>query len=276
MNKIIILDDMPYVRYRVKDTMESAGIEIYESSSSFDFFKKLSDNKDDIGLIILEIGLVKEDGFEVLRKIKARKLKIPIMILTKLNTRSMFIKCIKEGALEYILKPFNSKTLIHKTKQLMSTYENNNDSEEIVYLNFQDYINKQIDIAKLKNKKLSLMMLSLIKINARESEEKIEVKDSYLALLDVLYENMKNFFKKPELFEKYGISTFISVLPDCDEDIVVEKSSKIMDYYKNIKANDSRYLKYKLVTSSVTFPEDGTDKNQLLDKLSLEMKHKIN
>ncbi len=82
-----------------------------------------------------------------------------------------------------------------------------------------------------------------------------------MALLDILYENMKNFFKKPDLFEKYGISTFISVLPNCDENVVVEKSSKIMNYYKNIRDNDLRYLKYKIVTSSVTFPEDGTDKN---------------
>ncbi|WP_446897355.1 response regulator [Clostridium sp. LBM24168] len=276
MDKVIILDDMAYMRYRVKDTVENMGLEVCESNSSFDFFNKLSDNKEDISLIILEVGLSTEDGFEILKKIKAKELNIPVMILTKLNTRNAFIKCIKEGTSEYILKPFNTKMLIERIRKLVKSYKNDNDSGEIKYLNFQQYINKQIEKAKVENTKLSVAMSSLVKLNVKKTDEKIEVKDSYLIFMDILYENLRQFFKTPDLFEKYGLSTFISVLPKCSANMAKYRMSKMEALYNNIKSQDSNYSQYHLVSSSVTFPEDGLDKDELLDKLAAKMKDKIN
>lgn len=163
MDKVIVLDDMAYMRYRVKEILERKGIGVYEAGTSFDFFNKLHDNKDEINLIILEVGLSNEDGFEVIRKIKARNLNIPIMILTKMNTRNAFIKCIKEGTSEYILKPFNNKMLIERVNKLIKSSKNKDEQGEIIYLNFQQYITRQIVKAKAEHTKLSIIMISLIK-----------------------------------------------------------------------------------------------------------------
>lgn len=275
MDKIIILDDMAYIRYRVKDILESTGIEVYESANSFDFFNKLYDKKDDISLIILEVGLSSEDGFEVLRKVKARDLKIPIMILTKLNTRTEFIKCIKEGTSEYILKPFTNKLLVERAEKLIKSYKAYDEPGEIIYLNFQEYIVKQIEKAKIEKKNLSVMMVSLIKSSITNQEEKIEVRDSYIILMDLLYERLKELFKTPDLFEKYGLSTFVGVLPGCNNKNTYEIMNKMQRLYNEIKKEDPMYMEYNLECVFATFPEDGLEKQQLLDKLAAKMKHKI-
>ncbi|MBA5851014.1 response regulator [Clostridium sp. cel8] len=276
MNKVIILDDMAYMRYRVKDTIEDMGLEVCESSNSFDFFNKLSDNMNDIVLIILEVGLSNEDGFEILKKVKAKEFNIPVMVLTKLNTRDAFIKCIKEGTSEYILKPFNTKMFIERVKKLIKLYKDENISGEIKYLNFEEYINKQIEKSRQKNTELSIIMSSIIKVNAKKTDEKIEVNDSYLVFLDVVYENIKKIFKVPDLFEKYGISAFISVIPNCSENLSKYKISQMNHIYNSVRNEDSKHTEYELVSSSVTFPKDGFNKSELLDKLALKMKRKIN
>ncbi|WP_416176603.1 response regulator [Clostridium sp.] len=276
MNKVIILDDMAYMRYRVKDTIEDMGLEVCESSNSFDFFNKLSDNMNDIVLIILEVGLSNEDGFEILKKVKAKEFNIPVMVLTKLNTRDAFIKCIKEGTSEYILKPFNTKMFIERVKKLIKLYKDENISGEIKYLNFEEYINKQIEKSRQKNTELSIIMSSIIKVNAKKTDEKIEVNDSYLVFLDVVYENIKKIFKVPDLFEKYGISAFISVIPNCSENLSKYKISQMNHIYNSVRNEDSKHTEYELVSSSVTFPKDGFSKSELLDKLALKMKRKIN
>lgn len=276
MSKVIILDDMAYIRYRIRDTLENMGLDVCESNNSFDFFNKLSDNKDDISLIILEVGLGSEDGFEVLKKIKARELNIPVMVLTKLNTRDAFIRCIKEGTSEYILKPFNNKVLTERIRKLVKACNTNSDCGEIKYLNFQQYITKQIERSKIENTRLSVMMSSLVKLNVKKTDEKIEVKDSYLILMDVLYEKLKQFFKTPDLFEKYGLSTFIAVLPKCSTNMAKYRISNIEVLYDNIKSQDSNYSQYHLVSESVTFPEDGLNKDELLNKLAVKIKNKIN
>ncbi|WP_368488623.1 response regulator [Clostridium sp. BJN0013] len=272
MYKIIMLDDMVYVRYRVKDILENIGMEVCDSGTSFDFFNKLYDNKKELNLIILEVGLSSEDGFSILRKIRGRNLNIPIMVLTKLNDRSSFIKCIKEGTSDYILKPFNNKMLIDRISKLVVCHENSNKSEEIIYLNFQQYIVRQIVKCKAENKKFSVIMVSLIKEHFTELDEKIDVRDSYLILIDFLYNRLKVIFKVPDLFEKYGLSTFVGVLPDCDKEKVLSIINNMKVIYTKLKAMDKRYSEYVLQFSFVVFPEDGEDKQQLLDKLTVKMK----
>lgn len=67
VQNIIILDDMSYMRYRVKDLLEEKDIKVYETSTSFEFLISFM-KKDNIDLIILELGLTREDGFEVVEK----------------------------------------------------------------------------------------------------------------------------------------------------------------------------------------------------------------
>ncbi|OAA93757.1 response regulator [Clostridium coskatii] len=276
MNKVIILDDMIYVRYRVRRVLEDAGIGVYECGNSFEFFNRLYDKKEEINLIILEVGLSTEDGFEVLKKIKAKKLNIPVMILTKLNSREAFIKGIKAGTSEYILKPFNSKNLVKRITKLIKSSRNSDRPEEIVYLNFQEYIARQIVKCGAQNKKLSIIMVSLVKKYCTEQDEKIEVKDSYLILLDLVYEKLRSLFKVPDLFEKYGLSTFISVVPDCNYRKVVSVVHQMECVYNKIKIMNEKYSEYDLKCSYVIFPDDGTDKNYLMNKLNIKMKMKIN
>lgn len=275
MNKVIILDDMIYVRYRVRRVLEDAGIGVYECGSSFEFFNKLYDKIEEINLIILEVGLSNEDGFEVLKKIKAKNLNIPVMILTKLNTREAFIKGIKDGTSEYILKPFNSKELVKRIIKLIKSSKNSDKPKEIVYLNFQEYIVRQIAKCKAQNKKLSIITISLVKKYYTEQDEKIEVKDSYLMLVDLVYERLRVLFKVPDLFEKCGLSTFIIVLPDCNYGKIVSIVHKIENIYSKIKVMNQKYGEYDLQYSYVIFPDDGTDKNYLMDKLTIKMKTKI-
>ena len=71
----------------------------------------------------MEVGLNKEDGFEVIKKIKSKDNNIPIMIVTSLNTRNAFIKGIKAGAVEYILKPFDNKFLLERIDSLITRYK---------------------------------------------------------------------------------------------------------------------------------------------------------
>ncbi len=275
MDKIIILDDMVYIRYRVKQLLEEQGIEVYEAATSFDFFNKLYDKKSEINLIILEIGLSSEDGFEILKRIRGRELNIPIMILTKLNTRADFIKCIKEGTSEYILKPFNNKMLIERINKLIKSHKVDEKPGEIVYLNFQEYMIKQINKAKENGTKVSFMMASLIKANATSEGEKIDIKDTYLILTDLLYEELKGLFKTPNLFVKYGFSTFIGIFPECDNDSIIKIEESIQKKYKKIKGNNERYKDYSIECVFVTYPEDGHEKQELLDNLMANMKEKI-
>lgn len=65
----------------------------------------------DFDLIILDLGLPDVDGLELLRKLRIRKLAIPIMILTARDEVNDRIEGIHDGADDYMTKPFELREL---------------------------------------------------------------------------------------------------------------------------------------------------------------------
>ena len=313
MQNIIILDDMSYMRYRVKDLLEEKDIKVYEASTSFEFFNKLYEKKDNIDLIILELGLTREDGFEVVEKIRERNVDIPIVILTKVNTRDAFAKVIREGISDYILKPFDNKVLLDRivktikeskgSKEQVSTEkeskiqkiyinednENTNEAKEevvkekeIIDLNvkeeelpeeFKIYFVDELNKAKTDNTKVSSVIFTLIKNT--DEEEKIDVKESYITLTDVFYKGIKDIFKGPNFITKHGLLTFVGVLPNCDEDKVEDVKNKIQEKYKMLSLIYPQLSQYHVGYGNVTYPVDGDTVEELLDKLMDKMRENI-
>ncbi|MCR1973206.1 response regulator [Clostridium sporogenes] len=313
MQNIIILDDMSYMRYRVKDLLEEKDIKVYEASTSFEFFNKLYEKKDNIDLIILELGLTREDGFEVVEKIRERNVDIPIVILTKVNTRDAFAKVIREGISDYILKPFDNKVLLDRivktikeskgSKEQVSTEkrskvqkiyinednENTNEvkeevvkEKEIIDLNvkeeelpeeFKIYFVDELNKAKTDNTKVSSVIFTLIKNT--DEEEKIDVKESYITLTDIFYKGIKDIFKGPNFITKHGLLTFVGVLPNCDEDKVEDMKNKIQEKYKMLSLIYPQLSQYHVGYGNVTYPVDGDTVETLLDKLMDKMRENI-
>jgi two-component system OmpR family response regulator len=58
-------------------------------------------------LVILDIGLPKLDGFEVLRVLRARSLHVPVLILTARDALEDRVKGLDLGADDYLTKPFD-------------------------------------------------------------------------------------------------------------------------------------------------------------------------
>ena len=125
VSKIFILDNVKSVRSRLQSLLNTKEFNIIEASNSSEFFNIFLQNRCDGNLIIIDIELRNEDGFEVIRKIRDKNKNIPIIILTANNNREIFIKGVFEGATDYILKPFEDLLIKEKIDKILSSYNNN-------------------------------------------------------------------------------------------------------------------------------------------------------
>ena len=66
---------------------------------------------EDFDLIVLDLGLPDMDGLAFLRKIRQKKVPLPILILTARDDINDKIKGIEQGADDYMTKPFDLKEL---------------------------------------------------------------------------------------------------------------------------------------------------------------------
>ena len=74
---------------------------------------------EDYDLAILDIGLPRMDGFEVLQRLRARKLKMPVLVLTARDELADRVKGLNLGADDYVIKPFELVELEARIRALI-------------------------------------------------------------------------------------------------------------------------------------------------------------
>ncbi|MFZ2314025.1 MAG: response regulator [Methylobacter sp.] len=73
----------------------------------------------DFDLIVLDLGLPDMDGLELLRRLRSRKVPLPIMILTARDSVNDRIVGIEQGADDYMTKPFELRELEARIQALI-------------------------------------------------------------------------------------------------------------------------------------------------------------
>ena len=82
----------------------------------------------DYDIIILDLMLPDLDGYEVLRRFRAAKIKTPILILSGLSAPDQKIKGLGFGADDYLTKPFNKGELIARIQAIVRRSKGHSES----------------------------------------------------------------------------------------------------------------------------------------------------
>jgi len=69
-------------------------------------------------LVLLDLGLPRRDGLEVLRSLRARKELIPVLIATARDSVQQRIEGLDAGADDYVLKPYDLEELLARIRAL--------------------------------------------------------------------------------------------------------------------------------------------------------------
>jgi DNA-binding response OmpR family regulator len=96
-------DDAVFADILAKN-LESGGFSVIKSSNGEDGFKRAVSDKPDA--ILLDIGLPRKDGFELLEALKAapETYAIPVFMLSRLSSREDVDKCFSLGCTDYMIK----------------------------------------------------------------------------------------------------------------------------------------------------------------------------
>ena len=82
----------------------------------------------DYDIIILDLMLPDIDGYEVLRRLRAARVKTPILILSGLNDLDARIKGLGFGADDFLTKPFDRRELIARIQAIVRRAKGHSES----------------------------------------------------------------------------------------------------------------------------------------------------
>ncbi|PRR76994.1 response regulator transcription factor [Clostridium thermopalmarium] len=282
MKNVVILDSKAYMRSRIKELVCDYEVRVYEAVNSFQLFRILAEVNYDVSLIIMEINLDRESGIDILNKLKSRGIDIPVLIVTSENRKKKFVKSIKAGAVDYILKPFDEKMLLKRiVKGMDKKYKKTNknggniikEKNNKLNLDFQDYLSNQLKDAKSRHNNFSIMMITVFKFVDNFTED---VEKEYTILGNDLYIKLNDILKDADLFIRYEIQSFIATFKNKDKDNENYITEKIKKFFEDIKQNDKRFKDYYLECAFAHYLEDGKSKAELLSKVKQKIVNKIN
>jgi DNA-binding response OmpR family regulator len=114
MNRILVAEDEPRIAAFLYKGLRSSGFAVTLVEDGEDAFH-LADS-DDFDLLILDVGLPTRDGFAVLRELRARGRKLPVIILTARDSVEDTVAGLEGGADDYVAKPFRFDELLARVR----------------------------------------------------------------------------------------------------------------------------------------------------------------
>ena len=117
MHKILIIDDEKDICFLIAEILKDENYITNHAVNSDEALIKFNDFNPD--LIILDVWLSnsKLEGIELLKQFKNLNSKIPVIIISGHGTVDLAVKAIKNGAYDFLEKPFNSDKLIILSKR---------------------------------------------------------------------------------------------------------------------------------------------------------------
>jgi DNA-binding response OmpR family regulator len=114
---ILIVDDEEPVRQVIGTLLETEGFKVLEAADGKSCLKIVYDSHPN--LVLLDILMPGRDGREVCRLLRDMSADIPIIMLTALSGAQETVERLKDGADDYLAKPFHNEELVARIRAVL-------------------------------------------------------------------------------------------------------------------------------------------------------------
>ncbi|MDK1472384.1 response regulator transcription factor [Streptomyces sp. 549] len=135
---VLIVDDEPAVRAALRRSLAFEGYETEEAVDGLDALARVEARPPE--LIVLDVQMPRMDGLTAARRLRARGVTLPILMLTARDTVGDRVTGLDAGADDYLVKPFELDELLARVRALLrrSSYARPAEEDEGQVLAFAD------------------------------------------------------------------------------------------------------------------------------------------
>ena len=119
--KILIVDDNLEFVKTIARNLEKAGFQVSIALDGTTAIQKVSSESPD--LVLLDLKLPDIPGMEVLKRIKAIREEMAIIIITAYGGEQVAVEFMKAGAIDFLSKPFNFEDLLNAVKNALKIHD---------------------------------------------------------------------------------------------------------------------------------------------------------
>jgi FixJ family two-component response regulator len=116
---VYVIDDDPSVREALADLLASVGLDVRSFGSTQEFLR--SGIADAPGCLVLDIRMPGQSGLDFQRQMVGLGIRLPVIFVTGHGDIAMTVRAMKNGAIDFLTKPFNDQELLDAIQQGIDT-----------------------------------------------------------------------------------------------------------------------------------------------------------
>ena len=111
VKNILVVDDAAFMRMKLKDILEKNGYTVVgEAANGLEAISLYKEVKPD--LVTMDITMPEMDGIDALKHIKAYDANAKVIMCSAMGQQGMVMDAIKAGAIDFIVKPFDTARVV--------------------------------------------------------------------------------------------------------------------------------------------------------------------
>ena len=148
--KVLVAEDEEITRKHIANTLKAEGYEVEDVNNGLDALKKI--RADNFDILIADIKMPKMDGLELLGHVKEESPDTEVIVITGFGSINSAVNAMKNGAYDYITKPFELDEILIKVNKVLDQKQIKNENVALkAYLNIDSEISFVAKSEKMKN-----------------------------------------------------------------------------------------------------------------------------
>jgi len=127
---VLVAEDDPALREALCETLELAGYQV-ESASDGKAALEIMQHKS-VGMVVSDVQMRPMDGHELMTQVKDIYPSIPVLLMTAYGNIEKAVSAMREGAVDYLAKPFEAKMLVDKVEKAVLNLDQGADDDGVV------------------------------------------------------------------------------------------------------------------------------------------------
>lgn len=173
--RVLLVEDDEILSDGISKALKQSGYAVDHVASGLDADHALDTSKFDV--LILDLGLPQLDGLEVLRRLRSRKDKLPVLILTARDRLEDRVTGLDFGADDYLTKPFDLPELEARVRALLRRGQAAGDIElacgPLKFHTVAKRVTAHDQLIELSAKELALLEVLLVRVGIVVSKEQL-------------------------------------------------------------------------------------------------------
>ncbi|MBR30630.1 MAG: sigma-54-dependent Fis family transcriptional regulator [Spirochaetaceae bacterium] len=145
---IYIVDDDQSIRSSLRAILEDEDFSVEDFATGRAMLKNLKTQRPD--MILLDVWMGKEDGLEILDKIRAEYPALPVLMISGHGTIEQAVTATKKGAIDFLEKPLSLDIVLERINSILQIPATNGAKKTEIKLGFDEIIGQSEQIQKVK------------------------------------------------------------------------------------------------------------------------------